>query len=116
MPPLRRFPGSLRFELSEPPEGIALVGEARHDVAERMVSIVLHCDSAKAAPGLRGNLIVNLVAERIPKSAEGQPRPNPRSVVLGTLPALAFEIVQPWARRRPRSLLSRPSSAVPALG
>lgn len=67
----------LKFELSEPPEGITLQEDA---------GLVLACDAAKVKPGLRGNLIINILGER-------QATPNPRRLSLGTLPALPFEIV-----------------------
>ena len=70
----------VQFELSEPPEGI----ELRQDGTD----IVLHCDAAKAKPGLKGNLIVNISAER------AAPQANRQRVSLGTLPAVPFEIVR----------------------
>lgn len=68
----------VQFELSDPPEGI----ELRQDGTE----IVLQCDAAKAKPGLKGNLIVNISAERAAQA-------NRQRVSLGTLPAVPFEIV-----------------------
>jgi hypothetical protein len=70
----------VQFELSDPPEGIAL----RQDGTE----LVLQCDAAKAKPGLKGNLIVNISAERVAQPA------NRQRVSLGTLPAVPFEIVR----------------------
>jgi hypothetical protein len=75
----------VQYELSEPPEGI----ELRQDGTD----IVLHCDAAKAKPGLKGNLIVNISAERAAQAANGSPQANRQRVSLGTLPAVPFEIV-----------------------
>jgi hypothetical protein len=60
------LPGSLltkvQYELSEPPEGVELRNASPgRDGTE----IVLQCDAAKAKPGLKGNLIVNISAERV---------------------------------------------------
>jgi hypothetical protein len=75
----------IQFELSDPPEGIELrqVG----------TELVLQCDAAKAKPGLKGNLIVNISAERVAQPANGSPQANRQRVSLGTLPAVPFEIV-----------------------
>jgi hypothetical protein len=77
----------VQFELSDPPEGI----ELRQDGTE----IVLQCDAAKAKPGLKGNLIVNISAERVAQPANARPQANRQRVSLGTLPAVPFEIVAP---------------------
>jgi hypothetical protein len=86
MPPL---PGNLltkvQYELSEPPEGV----ELRQDGTD----IVLHCDAAKAKPGLKGNLIVGISAERAAQPANAKQQANRQRVSLGTLPAVPFEIV-----------------------
>ncbi|MGA2724143.1 MAG: PPC domain-containing protein [Bryobacteraceae bacterium] len=84
------FAPRVQYELSEPPEGIALRGASPgRDGTE----IVLACDAAKAKPGLRGNLIVNISAERVAQAANGAPPANRQRVSLGTLPAVPFEIV-----------------------
>ena len=75
----------VQFELNDPPEGL----ELRQDGSE----IVLHCDAAKAKPGLKGNLIVNVSAERVAQPATASPQANRQRVSLGTLPAVPFEIV-----------------------
>jgi hypothetical protein len=75
----------VQFELSDPPEGI----ELRQDGTE----IVLQCDAAKAKPGLKGNLIVNISAERVAQAANARQQANRQRVSLGTLPAVPFEIV-----------------------
>ena len=80
----------LDFELSEPPEGLDL--RLPSPTGER-TEIVLQCDAAKAKPGLKGNLIVNLVGERTVTPANGTARPTTQRVQLGVLPAMPFEIV-----------------------
>jgi hypothetical protein len=80
----------VQYELSEPPEGIELRNASPgRDGTE----IVLQCDAAKAKPGLKGNLIVNISAERVAQAADGRPQANRQRVSLGTLPAVPFEIV-----------------------
>jgi hypothetical protein len=80
----------VQYELSEPPEGIELrTASPVQDGTE----IVLQCDAAKAKPGLKGNLIVNVSAERVAQPANGSPPANRQRVSLGTLPAVPFEIV-----------------------
>ena len=59
--------------------------------------MVLASDAAKAKPGLKGNLIVNVYATRTPpggNKADKAPAPA-RRVLLDTLPAIPFEVVQP---------------------
>jgi hypothetical protein len=81
--------------LSEPPEGIALRGASPvRDGTE----LVLQCDAAKAKPGLKGNLIVNISAERAAQAANAKQQANRQRVSLGTLPAVPFEIVAPRTR------------------
>ena len=80
----------VRYELSEPPEGVDLRNASPgRDGTE----IVLQCDAAKAKPGLKGNLIVGISAERVAQPANGSPQANRQRVSLGTLPAVPFEIV-----------------------
>jgi hypothetical protein len=84
------FAPRVQYELSEPPEGIALRGASP---GKDGTDIVLACDAAKAKPGLKGNLIVNISAERVAQAAIGKAPPNRQRVSLGTLPAVPFEIV-----------------------
>jgi hypothetical protein len=89
------LPGNLltkvQYELSEPPEGVELRDASPgRDGTE----IVLQCDAAKAKPGLKGNLIVNISAERVAQPANGRPQAARQRVSLGTLPAVPFEIVR----------------------
>ena len=87
------FANRVRLELSEPPEGIALGSVSP---TSEGTEIELRSDAAKAKPGLKGNLIVNimpgqaLVAAKKNKKQGNQPR-----AAVGTLPAIPFEIVPP---------------------
>jgi hypothetical protein len=91
IPPLpANFAPRVQYELSEPPEGIALRNASPgRDGTE----IVLQCDAAKAKPGLKGNLIVNISAERVAQAANAKQQANRQRISLGTLPAIPFEIV-----------------------
>ncbi len=87
--PTANVQGKIQLELSEPPDGIEL-REATdlHDGTE----IVLQCDAAKIKPGVKGNLIVNILVERTVTPPNGG-SPVTRRQPLGTLPAIPFEIV-----------------------
>jgi hypothetical protein len=54
---------------------------------------VLRADAEKAKPGLEGNLIANASQQRTLTDSNGKTREY-RSV-LGTLPAIQFEVVEP---------------------
>ena len=88
-PPPNPQPGKVEYELSEPPEGIALKDASP---VQDGTELVLECDAARAKPGLRGNLIVALSAMRTPPA--GSPQANRQRITLGALPALPFEIVK----------------------
>lgn len=87
--PSARGLGKVHLELADPPEGISVKSS---DIRGEVVSIVLACDAAKAKPGLQGNLILSAVGER--KNAK-QPKKqaNTQRVPLGSVPAIAFEVV-----------------------
>jgi hypothetical protein len=85
------FFGEAQFELSDPPAGIAMQSVVP---GREGAEIVLQSDAAKAKPGLKGNLIVNVFVMRTPPSADKAPA-SPRRVPLGTLPAIPYEIVAP---------------------
>ncbi len=74
----------LKYELSDPPEGVTLRNDG---------GLVLACDAAKVKPGLKGNLIINISGERQVTPANLSAQPNLRRISLGTLPALPFEII-----------------------
>ncbi len=91
--PGRRFMDRVEFELSEPPDGITIRQVAP---SARGVEIVLQSDAAKSRPGLKGNLIVEIMPTRSPNdSPKGKARGNQRRAALGALPAIPFEIVNP---------------------
>jgi hypothetical protein len=80
----------VQYELSDPPEGVALKEILP---AENGTDIVLQADAAKAKPGIRGNLIVTISGERTPPATKGAQPANRQRIPLGTLPAVPFEIV-----------------------
>ena len=79
----------LKFELSEPPEGIAI---DRVTFGEGPAVLVLKADADAAKPGVRGNLIVDVFIERS-QTRDGVAQPARRFPV-GVLPAIPFEIVK----------------------
>ena len=88
-------PGYAMFEkiecqLSEPPEGLTLRDVV---VVQGSASFALEADAAKIKPGRRGNLIVTMSGARVPQANQPAPAAR-RRAVLGTLPAIAFEIVK----------------------
>jgi len=82
--------GKLQFELSEPPEGISIQSVSP---IRQATEIVLRSDAAKVKPGLKGNLILNVFAERTSAPESPAPQRNARRVPVGVLPAIPFEIV-----------------------
>ena len=92
MPALRMLE-KVQFDLSDPPEGIS-VKEA--SLTQQGAEFVLECDAAKVKGSLKGNLIVNISGERTPPpNASTPPNTRRQRIPLGTLPAIAFEIVKP---------------------
>ena len=79
----------LRFELSDPPEGITL---SDLTVTQAETQFGLQADANKINPGIRGNLIVAVSGERV-APANGPNAGARRRLPIGTLPAIAFEIV-----------------------
>ena len=90
--PMSRAFGRLHLELSDPPEGITIksVSPSR-DGAE----IVFESDAAKAKPGLKGNLIINIGIERGAPAGKAKNKLPERRGVIATLPAIPFEVVGP---------------------
>ena len=80
----------IHLELSDPPEGIT-IKEVSQTAAGAMV--FLQTDAAKVKLGQVGNLIVNAFTERAPAKVPAKPNVNRQRVPVGTLPAIAFEIV-----------------------
>jgi hypothetical protein len=80
----------VQFELSDPPEAISM----RASPGASGMELILECDAGKAKPGQKGNLIVNLLpGKNAGQSAKGKGGNNNRRIVVGTLPAIPFEIV-----------------------
>ncbi len=86
--PAARFLEKVRFELSEPPEGITVQNASSEQTG---MDLVLQSDAAKTKPGLRGNLIVEVSGERAPGA--GKAKANRQRIPLGVLPAIPFEVV-----------------------
>jgi len=80
-----------KLELSEPPEGIAL---GKVSASREGTDIELRGDAAKAKPGLKGNLIVNILpGQAFAAAAKNKKQSNQRRAAVGTLPAIPFEVV-----------------------
>ena len=88
--PFNKYAGQMQFELHEPPEGISIQKSSRTDDA---VEIVLEGDATKAKPGLKGNLIVNIVITRTAPAEKEKKKQAQRSFSPGVLPAIPFQIV-----------------------
>ncbi len=83
--------GEIQVELSDPPEGITIDSVSRFDEG---AAILLRADAEKARPGLKGNLIANASQQRtLTDRRSGKTREY--RAVLGTLPAIPFEVVKP---------------------
>jgi hypothetical protein len=76
-------------ELSEPPAGITLVRAIREGAG---LVLLIAADAETAKPGLQGNLILNVFAERSVPGRNGRPATK-RRVPVGTFPAVPFEVV-----------------------
>jgi hypothetical protein len=90
LPPNNQI-GELQFELNEPPEGVEL---KEAPAVQGGNELVLRCDTAKAKPGWKGNLIVNVFTERMIQPPNKGATPQKRRIPLGSLPAIPFEIVK----------------------
>jgi hypothetical protein len=91
--PSSPFFDNVQFELGDPPAGIAVQNVSP---GRESAEMVLASDAAKAKPGLKGNLIVNVYATRTPGGNKADKAPAAaRRVLLDTLPAIPFEVVQP---------------------
>jgi len=86
------FTNRFQLELSEPPEGVTI-----QDVSSirEGAEIVLHSDATKAKPGLSGNLIVNVLAVGPQNPGKDKGQGNRQRTLVGTLPAIPFDIVGP---------------------
>jgi hypothetical protein len=90
-----RSVGNIRVELTEAPEGIT-VKRARS--TRDGLEVVLACDAAKSKPGLQGNLILSVFAER-PTTKSGKAGKQAQRSSLGTMPAVPFEVVAASGKR-----------------
>ena len=89
--PTSAFAERWDLELSEPPEGVTI---QKVVPADEGAEIVLQSDAAKAKPGLKGNLIVNVLpGKNLVTAKKGKAAANNRRPAVGTLPAIPFEIV-----------------------
>jgi hypothetical protein len=88
--PASSMTAQLKFELSEPPDGIAI---DRVTFGEGPALLVLSADADMAEPGNKGNLIVDVFIERS-LSRDGVAQPV-RRIPVGVLPAIPFEVVEP---------------------
>jgi hypothetical protein len=89
--PSNAFADRWELELSEPPEGVTL---EKVSSADEGAELVLHSDAAKVKPGLKGNLIVNLIpGKNMGGAQKGKKQANQRRGAVGTLPAIPFEII-----------------------
>jgi hypothetical protein len=90
--PSAAYVDRFNFELNEPPEGIVLDEVSPSNDG---MELVLRCEAGKARPGLRGNLIVDLLPAADSGAAQKGKKPgNQRRVPVGTLPAIPFIIVR----------------------
>ena len=90
--PTSAFADRFRLELSEPSEGITI---GRVSSSDEGAEIELHSDAAKAKPGLKGNLIVNIFQGQLAAANQNKKQANQRRPAVGSLPAIPFEIVPP---------------------
>jgi hypothetical protein len=91
--PTGGFGNRFKLELSEPPDGITL---GKVSPGSEGAEIELHSDAAKAKPGLKGNLIVDIFpGQGLVAAAKNKKKGNQRRASVGTLPAIPFEVVQP---------------------
>jgi hypothetical protein len=91
--PTGGFGNRFKLELNEPPDGITL---GKVSPGSEGAEIELHSDAAKAKPGLKGNLIVDIFpGQGLVAAAKNKKKGNQRRASVGTLPAIPFEVVQP---------------------
>jgi len=88
--PATSSPNPIQVELSNPPVGIGIDKVSPFD---KGVVLLLRGEAGKARPGLKGNLIAVASQQRSVTQKDGK-KHEYRSV-MGTLPAIPFEVVQP---------------------
>jgi hypothetical protein len=90
--PGRTFFGEVQLELSDPPGGITIesVKQGRWEA-----EIFFRCDAETAPQDRQGNLIVHAFAVKTDEdSGRGKEQRKKRRILLSTLPAIPFEIVE----------------------
>jgi hypothetical protein len=88
-----------RFELSEPPEGVAIQSVS---LGRDGLAILLRAEAVKVKLGQKGNLILEAFTETTLNPAGGQGKAITRRVPLGTMPAIPFEIIGTMLRKDPQ--------------
>jgi hypothetical protein len=86
------FFSQMQFELKDALEGITL---EKISPSLEGVTLQIRADADNVKTGSKGNLIVDVFAERIVNPEKGKPQNNKRRIPLGALPAIPFEIVDP---------------------
>lgn len=88
--PFGRAASRVHCVLNEPPDGITIedTGATRGNL-----NFTVKADPAKVKPGLRGNLIVDIMIDPAEDGGSVRPRAQKRAVRWGTLPAIPFEVV-----------------------
>jgi hypothetical protein len=95
------FNGLVKFELNDPPPGIAI---DRTGPVEGGIVAYLITDKAKVAAGLRGNLMISTSIAR--PNAQGKPKATPQIMLM---PALPFEVLA----AAPQTVITNNSAAIP---
>jgi hypothetical protein len=90
--PTSAFVNRFQLELSDPPEGITL---GKLSAADEGAEFELRSDATKAKPGLKGNLIVNILQGQLAAVPKNKKQANQRRASVGSLPAIPFEIIPP---------------------
>jgi hypothetical protein len=90
LPPAFQAFEKIDFELSNPPDGLALDDISMNRTG---AEFTLTAASSRVKPGLRGNLIITVSGERVPPAGPETPAARRPRVAIGSLPALAFEVV-----------------------
>jgi hypothetical protein len=90
-----QFTNNFELQLSDPPDGLTIENVS---AVGTEAQILLHTDAKKIKPGVKGNLIINLLTKRPPQQparANAPARNNQQRPILGVLPAIPFEVLSP---------------------
>ena len=96
-----RVTGQIHLELNDPPEGIRIDGAS---AVNGGIVVTVRADPAKAKPGLKGNLILDVYLERPDAKAAAN-----RRQLWGTLPAVPFEVTATSNPRGPAAAGTGPN-------